>query len=168
MSYCFGKLAPKLSYKTLRFGDFAADLPAPPPSCDKLAIAIAKLPDHPPVSALCPMDGNDAVGDCTIAGLAHAVAINQALVGKSDVAPEAVVLKLYRFLTGGQDTGLNMLDVLTYWRKNRFAGDNILGFTKLKASNHTHVKQAINIFGGVYLGFNVQEDAVADFEARKP
>ena len=37
----FGKLEPKIKYKTLRFRDFAADLPAPPPSWDALAMASA-------------------------------------------------------------------------------------------------------------------------------
>jgi hypothetical protein len=167
MTYCTGKLPPKIKYQTLLFKNFAADLPAPPPSCDKLALASSKLPGNPPVEILCPMDGNDKVGDCVIAGLAHATAINQGLVKKWDVATEAAVLKLYWYMTDGQDCGCNMLDVLTYWRKNRFAGDNILGFTKLDPKNHVHVKQAIQIFGGVILGFQVQENAQADFARGK-
>ena len=161
----FGKLAPKIKYQTLRFKDFAVDLPAPPPSWDALAMASAKLPGNPPVSILCPMDGNDRLGDCVIAGLAHATAINQGLIGKWDVASEEKVTTLYDLLTNGVDAGCVMLDVLTWWRTNRFMGDNILGFAKLDPKNHVHVKQVIQRFGGVYLGFQVQENALADFEA---
>ena len=163
----FGKLEPRIKYKTLRFKDFAADLPAPPPSWDSLAMASAKLPGNPPVGILCPMDGNDKYGDCVIAGLAHATAINQGLIGKWDVANEEKVLALYWQQTNGVDAGCCMLDVLTWWRTNRFMGDNILGFAKLDPKNHLHVKQAIHIFGGVYLGFVVQENAMADFSAGK-
>ena len=163
----FGKLAPKIKYQTLRFKDFAVDLPAPPPSWDSLAMASAKLPGNPPVSILCPMDGNDRLGDCVAAGLSHATAINQGLIGKWDVASEEKVVGLYNQLTGGQDSGLVMLDTLTWWRTNRFMGDNILGFAKLDPTNNVAVKQAISIFGGVYLGFQVQQDAQADFAAGK-
>ena len=163
----FGKLEPKIKYKTLRFRDFAADLPAPPPSWDALAMASAKLPGNPPVGILMPMDGNDRVGDCVAAGIAHNVALCQGLIGKWDVLKEEKVLEFYFGLTGGQDTGLVMLDALTWWRKNRVAGDNILGFAKLDPHNHIHVKQTINIFGSVLLGFQVQADAQADFAAHK-
>jgi hypothetical protein len=163
----FGKLAPKIKYQTLRFKDFAAELPAPPASWDALALASAKLPGNPSVDILCPMDGNDRLGDCVAAGLSHATAINQGLIGKWDVAGEDKVVALYNQLTGGQDSGLVMLDTLTWWRKNRFMGDNILGFAKIDPTNHLHVKQAIKIFGGVYLGFVVQANAQADFSAGK-
>ena len=163
----FGKLEPKIKYKTLRFRDFAADLPAPPPSWDALAMASAKLPGNPPVGILCPMDGNDRLGDCVIAGLAHATTINQGLIGRWDVASEDKVTTLYDLLTNGVDAGCVMLDVLTWWRTNRFMGDNILGFAKIDPKNHVAVKQVISTFGGVYLGFVVQEKALADFSEGK-
>ena len=36
------------------------------------------------------------------------------------------VIKVYFRLTGGQDTGLNELDVLNYWRQKKVFGDEIL------------------------------------------
>jgi C1A family cysteine protease len=34
--------------------------------------------------------------------------------------------------------------------------------------NHTHVQQAIHLSGGVYLGFQVQENCIQEFDAGKP
>ena len=75
---------------------------------------------------------------------------------------------LFRSLTGGLDNGLYELDVLNYWRQHRVAGDEILAYAAIDPKNHVHVKQTIAIFGGVYLGFQVQQDCDADFQARKP
>ena len=168
MGYLFGKLEAKNSYKTLRFDEFVESTLAPPPlTYNAFEIARTKIATTPSIDILCPMDGNDRYGDCVAAGLVHAIAINQALIGKWDVLPEAQVIALYFKLSGGQDSGLVMLDTLNYWRKNRVAGDNILGYAKLDKRNHVAVKQAIKIFGGVYLGFQVQQNAMSDFEAHR-
>jgi hypothetical protein len=58
--------------------------------------------------------------------------------------------------------------VLNYWQSHTADGDKILAFAKLDEKNHIHVQQAIQLFGGVYLGFQVQENAIQDFDARKP
>lgn len=39
---------------------------------------------------------------------------------------------------------------------------------KCDPKNHTHVQQAIQLFGGVYIGFQVQQNCLADFDARRP
>ncbi len=106
-------------------------------------------------------------GDCTIAVLAHAVTVYRGLVGRKTIMAASAVCRLYRRLTGGDDTGLNMLDVLKYWRGHAVSSDKILAFVSLDPKNHTHVQQAIYLFGGVYVGFQVQQDCLADFEARR-
>jgi hypothetical protein len=63
---------------------------------------------------------------------------------------------------------LNELDVLKYWRANPVAADEILAYVKIARKNHTHVQQAIQMFGGVYLGFQVQQNCIQDFNNRKP
>jgi hypothetical protein len=152
----------------LRLKDyFAAKLEAPPPSFDVLPKVYDQLATSDP-TALFPMDGNDALGDCTIAALAHASTIFHGLVGKRTIMAKKSVVKLYLHLTGGVDSGLNELDVLNYWRKHTASGDKILAFASVDVKNHDHVKQAIKIFGGVYLGFQVQQNCVQDFDARKP
>ena len=80
---------------------------------------------------------------------------------------EAVV-KLYMHLTGGVDSGMNELDVLGYWRQHLGAGDKIINFAKIDPKNHMHVQQDTYLFGGVYLGFQVQKNCEKEFDAHKP
>ena len=47
----------------------------------------------------------------------------------------------------------------------RFAGR---AYVKIDPKNHTHVQQAIQMFGGVYLGFQVQQNCIQDFNSHKP
>jgi hypothetical protein len=78
------------------------------------------------------------------------------------------VVKLYMQLTGGIDSGLNELQVLNYWQSQPVSGDKILAFAKIDMKNHTHIQQAIQLFGGVYLGFQVQQNCIQEFDARQP
>ncbi len=167
-SYRFGKHPPKLDYRTLRLKSYlTAALKPAPTEDDVLQRVYQKLGVPADPTKLFPIDGNDRVGDCTIAGMAHAITAYSGLVGRERIATTKAVLKLYRHLTGGADTGLNELDVLNYWRHHRAFGDEILAYASVDPKNHAHVKQAIHLFGGVYLGFQVQENAVEDFNARK-
>jgi hypothetical protein len=155
----FGKHAPKLDYRTFLFPNYAAGLADPPAEFDAIKHWDPKQ---------FPMDGNDTLGDCTIAAIAHAITVWSHLIGHRKRPSTASVVKLYRHLTGGEDTGLNMLDVLNYLRKNVFDRDKVLAFAKLNPRNHKHVKQAIQIFGGVYTGFQCQEAVLDDFFAKRP
>ncbi len=167
-NYRFGKHPPKIDYRTLRFRDYLkADLKAPPASVNTLTRVYEKLHVSDPTK-LFPMDGNDTKGDCTIAAVAHAITLFRGLLGKKDIMTQANVLKLYFHLTGGQDTGLNESDVLNYWRQNQVDKEEILAYVSIDPKNHTHVEQAIELFGGVYLGFQVQENCVQEFDAHKP
>jgi len=166
--YRFGKHPPKHDYRTLRLKDYLKPgLEAPPAAYDVLPNVYDKLKVSDPAT-LFPMDGNDQLGDCTIAALAHAATVYHGLVGKKSILAQKSVIKLYYHLTGGVDSGLNELDVLNYWREHSAAADKIIGYVAIDPKNHTHVQQAIKIFGGVYLGFQVQQNAIKDFDAHKP
>lgn len=167
MSYRFGKHPPKVDYRTLRLRDYTANLAAPPAAVNTLARVYDKLQTSNPAT-LFPMDGNDTIGDCTIAALAHAVTTYHGMVGKKDIMTKKAVVKLYYHLTGGVDSGLNELDVLNYWKQHSVARDKILAFASIAPKNHTHIQQAIQIFGGVYLGFQVQENCVQEFDNHQP
>jgi hypothetical protein len=168
-NYRFGKHPPKTDYRTLRFASYLTSaLAAPPAAYSVLDRVYDKLGTKDP-SVLFPMDGNDQLGDCTCAALAHAITCFRGLVSsKKLIMAEKAVTKLYMHLTGGVDSGMNELDVLNYWRQNAVDGDKILGFATISPKNHAHVQQAINLFGGVYLGFQVQKGAQQEFEQRKP
>lgn len=159
----FGKLAAKNDYRTLRFHNYLkSNLPAPPAHFDALADVYKKLGVNDP-KVLFPMDGNDQYGDCTIAGVAHAITVYNGKVGKKKIWGTKQIEKLYFKLTGGHDSGLVELDVLNYWHNQKIDGEEILAFVKIDPKNHSHIKSAIQLFGGVYIGFQVQQNCQADF-----
>jgi len=167
-SYRFGKHPPKHDYRTLRFKDYLKPGIAPPPSSyDVLSRVYEKLKISDPTK-LYPMDGNDTLGDCTIAALAHAVTTYRGLLGAESIMTKQAVVKLYMHLTGGIDSGMNELDVLNYWRQHAVSKEKILAFVSIDPKNHTHIQQGIQLFGGVYLGFQVQRNCLQEFEARQP
>jgi hypothetical protein len=163
----FGKHPPKVDYRTLMFKSYLTAAIAPPPPALSVLDTIYKNLNQNDPTKLFPMDGNDTLGDCTIAALAHAITVYRGKIGKLKVMPTNTIVKLYRHLTGGADTGLNELDVLNYWRAHKVATDEILAYVRIDPRNHTHVQQAIQLFGGVYIGFQVQQNAIADFNVRK-
>ena len=163
----FGKHPPKVDYRTLRFTTYAASLPAPPASDNVLTRVYQNLGTNDPTT-LFPMDGNDTLGDCTIAALAHAMTVYHGLTKKKSIMAKNAVTKLYMHLTGGVDSGLNELDVLNYWRQHKVSGDEIVTYVSINPKNHTHVQQAIQVFGGVYIGFQVQQNCIQEFNAHQP
>lgn len=167
-SYRFGKHPPKIDYRTLYLENYLTPaLAAPPASYDVLATVYNKLKISNPAT-LFPMDGNNTLGDCTIAALAHAMTTYRGLIGQKKIMTQQDVVKLYMHLTGGVDSGLNELDVLNYWQSQPVSGDKILAFVRIKAGDHIHIEQAIHLFGGVYLGFRVQQNCIQEFDARQP
>lgn len=167
-NYRFGKHPPKVDYRTLRFKNYLSPTIAPPPASDNVLTRVYQKLKVTDPAKLFPMDGNDTLGDCTIAALAHAVTVYRGLLGKKTIMAKQDVIKLYMHLTGGVDSGLNELDVLNYWRQNKVDGDEIITYAAIDVKNHTHLEQAIHLFGGVYLGFQVQENCIQEFDAHKP
>jgi len=167
-TYRFGKHPSKCDYRTLRFKNYLMpELAAPPASDSVLKRVYGNLKVSEP-KALFPMDGNDQWGDCTIAALAHAETAFGGLVDRKKIMAEKAVEKLYFRLSGGVDSGLNELDVLNYWRQHAVSGDKIITYTSIDPKSRDHIKQAIHLFGGVYLGFQVQQNCLEEFQARKP
>jgi len=163
----FGKLPVVEDERNLMFAKYTlTDLPPPFPSVSSLYRIEGALPiNASDINSLFPMDGNDVLGDCTICGLAHAIAVYDGLVGKKNVIAASYVIALYQQLTGGPDTGLACMTVLDYWKKNTVAGKELLAYVQIDPTNIAHVKQAIDMFGAVYIGFNVQENCLSDFNA---
>jgi hypothetical protein len=167
-AYRFGKHPPKVDYRTLRFKTYLTPALAPPPASDSVLTRVYNNLNTQDAAKLFPMDGNDSLGDCTIAAVAHAETIFRGLISKERIPSKQAVVKLYMHLTGGVDSGLNELDVLNYWRQHRVSGDEIIAYVSIDPKNHTHVQQAIHLFGGVYLGFQVQENCVQEFQNGQP
>ena len=164
----FGKHPPQVDYRSLRLKTYLTPGISPPPAAYSVLDRVYQQVGVSDPTQLFPLDGNDTLGDCTIAALAHAETVFRGLLGTKSIMAQAQVVKLYMHLTGGVDSGMNELDVLNYWRKNHVSGDEIVGYVTIDPKNHTHVQQAISLFGGVYLGFQVQQNAIQVFDAHQP
>src|SRR5262249_25124468 len=62
----------------------------------------------------------------------------------------------------------NELDVLEYWRTTGIAGNQILAYAAVDTRNLDEVRQAIWLFGGIYLGIYVPQSAERQFAAGEP
>lgn len=121
-----------------------------------------------------PMYGNDQLGDCTAACAGHQIQAWTRYTGAEVAVPQDDIIQLYSAVsgydpsTGANDNGAVIQDVLTYWRKSGVpvAGHRILAFAQLK--DLSQVKQALYVFGSVYLGVNVPSSAMDQFDADQP
>ncbi len=108
---------------------------------------------------------NDTLGDCTIAACGHAVQGVSAANGLEITLPDWIILHYYEAWDGyvlgnpSTDQGGFELDVLNDWRKYGFGyrksglgTSGLLGYVDPSVGNETHIKQSINLFGGVYIG----------------
>jgi hypothetical protein len=102
---------------------------------------------------------NNQLGDCTAAGVGHLRQAWTANNGNQQIWTDDQIVNIYS-LTGGYvvgnaltDSGAVEIDVLNYWRQTGFFGDQITAYMALEPNNSLHIKQAIQLFGGVYGGF---------------
>jgi hypothetical protein len=145
-----GRKAVKTDSRTLRLSPYIKTL-APPPASSDWTKGITSWG----------MMLNDSLGDCTIAGVGHAVQVFTANTGSEVTVPDSTVLSYYESWDGyvngdpSTDNGGIELDVLNNWQKNSFSGHKLLAFADPTVSNATEVKQSIALFGGTYIGMNV-------------
>lgn len=112
---------------------------------------------------------NDELGDCTIAGIGHAVQVwSLNSVGLEITPTDDTVLSYYEKWDGyvqgdlSTDQGGIELDVLTGWKRDTFDGHALLAFADPDVKNLAEIRQAINMFGGVYIGMEVPNFIMAD------
>jgi len=114
---------------------------------------------------------NTELGDCTIAAVGHAIQVWKLnLAGNVSfphiTPPDSAILNAYEqwcgYVNGDESTdqGGVELDVLNDWRQQGIAGDKIMAYADPDPSNALHVKQAVWLFGGIYIGFNVPQSAM--------
>jgi hypothetical protein len=146
-----GRKAIKTDTRTLAFGDYLTSaLPPPPPAADWTKNI-----------ASWGMMLNDKLGDCTIAGLGHAVQVWTANTGSDTTLPDATIEKYYEQWDGydpsdpNSDQGGVELDVLKDWRQQGIAGHALVGFADPKPANLQEIQQSIALFGGVYIGLSL-------------
>jgi len=143
-----GRKAIKTDSRTLQLARYlTAKLPPPPPAADWTKGITAWG-----------MMLNDTLGDCTIAGVGHAVQVWTANTGRPATVPDPTIESYYEKWDGyvpgnpSTDQGGVELDVLNDWRQQGFAGHSLLAFADPKVANLAEVRQSIALFGGVYIG----------------
>jgi hypothetical protein len=148
-----GRKAIKTDTRTLRLARYLTPtLPAPPTAQDWTKGITAWG-----------MMLNDQLGDCTIAGRQHAIQVWSANLGNEVTLPDADALTAYEQWCGyvdgdaSTDNGGVELDVLTDWKQKGAAldGHELTGFAAANVTNLTEIRQAIALFGGVYIGVSL-------------
>lgn len=149
-----GKAKPRIDHRTLRLARYLVALKAAPAAVDWGK----NLTDLGPMK-------NDEVGDCAEATVGHMVQVWTAELGRQVVVPDAEIVAAYSAITGyvpddpSTDQGSVELDVLNYWRKVGIGGHKITAFAALDPGNEEHVKQAVWLFGGAYVGLSLPVSA---------
>lgn len=140
-----------------------------PPEVPDLATFEATPVPKPPASVLLiktewPMADNDRLGCCADAGKVH---VNQsgALIASEPwtYQGDGSLETEYFGMTGGQDTGLLLPQVLKPWHLGKLAGGANGGYASVNPKNTTAVKQSIWIFGNAYIGVNLPAVAQSQF-----
>ena len=144
-----GRKAIKTDSRTLKLGNYLTSaLPDPPASVDWTK----------KITAPWGMMLNDQLGDCTIAGCGHAIQTWTSNFGSeqtiSDDDVKAAYSKWDGYVDGDSstDNGGIELDVLKRWKNDGLVGHNILAFADPNVFNLNEIRQAIHLFGGVYIG----------------
>lgn len=101
---------------------------------------------------------NDQYGCCTCSGAGHMIQAWTANNGNQKILSDDDILKAYRdvghFVPGdpSTDNGAVEIDVLNYWRNTGIGGDKIFAYVALEPKNKEHIKLAVDLLGGCYLG----------------
>ncbi|MGA2890303.1 MAG: hypothetical protein ABSE51_19845 [Terracidiphilus sp.] len=146
-----GRKAIKTDTRTLALGDYLTPSLSPPPETADWTKGITSWG----------MMLNNTLGDCTIAGVGHAVQVWTANASNMASLPDATIESYYEKWDGyvpgdsSTDKGGIELDVLTDWRKQGFGDHALLAFADPKVSNLVQVRQSIALFGGVYIGLSL-------------
>ena len=156
-----GRRSIRYDDRTLQLARYLEALPPPPLAVDWTKgikffgmMLNGPAPGNPP-------DAPDGLGDCTIAGCAHAVQIWTTNLGLTVTVSNRVIEQFYEEWCGyrpadpSTDQGGVELDVLNSWRQGGFAGHILTGFADSHPANIRAVRQAIDLFGGVYIGLSL-------------
>lgn len=117
------------------------------------------------------MYGNDTIGDCTCAAKAHIIMLMTAHTGKIFIPDPAEVIKMYSAIsgydpvTGQNDNGCMMTDVLNYMQTTGLQGHKILGWAQVDHTSAIRLRQGVYVFGAVDTGFQVPQSAMDQFQA---
>ena len=157
----FGKLAPVIDKRTLKLENYLISdrLPAPPSSraWDKGITSWGEML-------------NSELGCCVIAAQGHAVQIVTANASTEVTVPDSAILAGYEAVGGyvpgnpQSDQGCDMLTACKWWQGTGIGGHQIAAYATCPL-NAAMIQTAIDLFGLAYIGFEVPQSAVDQFNA---
>lgn len=139
---------PEKMARNLKLADYLpAVLPPVPPTPIDVSEGITSWP----------MYLNNQLGDCACAAPAHMEMIFSKATGAEKDPSDQDVLALYElqgYVPGNPatDNGSSMGNVLSNWRNGQWPASSIYAYCQVDQSNADHVKLALWLFRGLYLG----------------
>ncbi len=124
-----------------------------------------------------PMLGNDKISDCTVAAILHQVQLWTANAGIQQIPDLSCAIAAYAHatgydpITGKNDNGAFMLDMLRYWMitgvpvSQAGALDRLDGYAVIDPGDIESISRAIYTFGCVYAGVELPTTADDEFGA---
>jgi hypothetical protein len=160
--YKYGKNPKRHDNRTAQFKDFKT-----------IDLVLPTTIDHTEGIVDWGMMLNDQIGDCAIAAPGHAI-MEWTKPTQEVVPTDEQILEAYSEIsgynpkTGANDNGCNMLDVLNHWRNTGIAGHKIGAFVEVDIKNVNEIREALYLFHGIYVGVNLPDSAMKQFEENVP
>jgi hypothetical protein len=131
-------------------------IPAPPPTADYSNAA---------ASALANIYGNDTLGDCVIAGIAHVVGALTGGAGDLYTYTQDQIIALYSAIGGyvpgnpATDQGCDEQTALNYWENNGapVGQHKIAGWLSVNGADSTEYRTALWLFENLYFGLELPD-----------
>jgi cell division septation protein DedD len=173
-----------INFKEIALGKGPAEIDERTLQYSKLRVSFAVLPPPPvPFSAqtieqvvdnyVFMNAGAGAVGDCVLAAAYHMLLVfNKQESGQLLLPTDTEVLATYYALTGGTDSGLNILDFLNYWRQNGIPIQGklykIYAFMAIDWKNHDEVIDSVYYLKNVFIGLQLPLSAQTQISNGQP
>ena len=150
---------PRLSLKNY----LLKSLPSPPATVNYRGAAFR---------ALSQMYGNDSLGDCVIAGIAHLAGVFTANAGANQlILTPPQIVSLYSAIGGyvpgdpSTDQGCDEVTALNYWQQNGapIGSHKIAGWLQVDAQNPTEYRTALWLFENLFFGVELPDAYVNPF-----
>lgn len=119
------------------------------------------------------MFGNNRIGNCTCAAVAHMIMLFTAHTGTIFIPDEKDIIAAYSAVsgynpvTGANDNGADLPTVLNYWMRTGIAGHKIAAWADIDPRNAEAQKHGIHIFGATYDAIMLPNSAMDQFSANQ-
>jgi hypothetical protein len=112
---------------------------------------------------------NSGLNDCSVAAAGDLnLAWNAELGHPQQTISTGIATSTYFSLTGGANSGLNDSQLLSYWQRQGVGNTQIAAYGAINSQSIQTVKQAIRLFGGLYVTVGISSTTIAEWNAHQP